>query len=684
MRKECAIIVFLFLFIFSGSLHGRSVTFSFNNAGVLDVVKAISKLTGKSFIVSDQLRGKVTIIGGEKMSVRDAYRVFLTVLKMKGFTTVRAGRIYKIIKTGNITGEPLRVYVGKGYMPATDEYFIKIIPLSFVSATEAQNIIKNFLTSEGKLIAYAPTNVLILRETGKVINTILKIISVIDTSGGEIKMEVIPLKYIPADDMVKIINEIYSLKTSSRVRRFGRKKPVVVKGGFKVISESRTNSVIVLGTEGDMKKVKSLIRKFDIEVGSANSQVHVIYLKYADATELASTIAQLASGLKQAKIKGKVPVAKFQGGIRISADKATNSLIVIASPADYALVKSVVNQLDVPRRQVFVEAAILEISLDKLRDLGISLHGGKLLQEGEAVVLGGEALGGINTLGLTPTSLGGLGGLFLGFLGKMIDLGGGVQVPSVAALLRAIETSNAVNIISTPHLLTSDNEEAEIVVGENVPFITGQNVTSGGNILTSIERKDVGVTLRITPQINESDHVKLKIYQEISQVNPQQPQGINVNQQGIVTRKRSAKTTVVVKDRQTVVIGGLISSQESYSETKVPILGDIPIFGWLFKSRKKSTTKTDLLIFITPYIVKDTRDLVFLNNLHRNTLSNFKEEVGAVNLGKILTVGSQLGIPPVKREEIKKEVIITPYGAKTTTGTSYPSPVTNYSAPVTK
>ncbi len=677
MKKILA--VWIIVILLGTSLYAartRYVSFSFNNADILDVVKAISKLTGKSFVVSDRLRGKVTIIGAEKMTVRDAYRVFLTVLKMKGFTVVRSGKVYKIIQVGKISQEPLRVYVGKGYMPNADEFFIKIIPLEYVSADEIQNVVKNFMSKDGKLIAYAPTNVLIVRDTGKVINTILNILSVLDTTGGEVKMEVIPLKYIPSDDMVKIINEIFSLKSAASNRRF-REKSVVVKGGFKVISESRTNSVIVLGTDTDIKKVKELVRKFDKEVGSATSQVHVIFLRYADATELASTIAQLASGLRKSRPgeKGKTPVAQFEGGaIRITADKSTNSLIVIASPADYALVKNLVAKLDIPRRQVYVEAAILEISLDKLRDLGISFHGGKLLGDGESVVLGGEALGGINTLGLNPTALGGLGGLFLGFLGKMIDLGAGIQVPSVAALIRAIETSNAVNIISTPHLLTSDNEEAEIIVGENVPFITGQNVTSGGNILTTIERKDVGVTLRITPQINESDHVKLKIYQEISQVSPQQPQGVNVNQQGLVTRKRSAKTTVVVKDRQTVVIGGLISSQESFSDTKVPILGDIPILGWLFKSRKKTTTKTDLLIFITPYIVKNDRDLVFLNNLRSDQLDQFKEDVGAVSLGKSIVIKSSFPGPTSNETETPRDVTIT-YG-NSATGETYPSATT--------
>ncbi len=678
MKKFVAIFLFVtILWISPLSATRRYVSFSFNNADILDVVKAVSKLTGKSFVVSDRLRGKVTIIGSEKMSIRDAYRVFLTVLKMKGFTVVRAGRVYKIIQVGRIAEEPLRVYVGKGYMPDADEFFIKIIPLEYVSADEIQSVVKNFMSRDGKLIAYSPTNVLIIRDTGKVINTILNILGVLDTSGGEVKMEIIPLKYIPSDDMVKIINEIFSLKSAARRRGF-RERSVVVKGGFKVISESRTNSIIVLGTDADIKKVKNLVRKFDKEVGSATSQVHVIFLRYADATELASTLGQLAAGLRKIRPgeKRRTPVAQFENGaIRITADKATNSLIVIASPADYALVKNLVSKLDIPRRQVYVEAAILEISLDKLRDLGVSLHGGKLLNEGEAVVLGGEALGGINTLGLNPTALSGLGGLFFGFLGKMLDLGGNVQVPSVAALLRAIETSNAVNIISTPHLLTSDNEEAEIIVGENVPFITGQNVTSGGNILTTIERKDVGVTLRITPQINESDHVKLKIYQEISQVSPQQPQGVNVNQQGLVTRKRSAKTTVVVKDRQTVVIGGLISSQESFSDTKVPILGDIPVIGWFFKSRKKTITKTDLLIFITPYIVKNDQDLVFLNNLRSEQLDQFKEEVGAVSLGKSMVIKSSFPPPPTKETEAPREITISPYSKPATTST-YSSPVT--------
>ena len=686
--KKIKFYVFMLIFMIPYYLNATSISFSFKNTDIMDVVKAVSSLTGKSFLVSDDLRGKITVIGGKKMSVRDAYRAFLTILKMKGYTVIRSGKLYKITKVRNIKGEPLTVYVGSDYVPGSDQFYVKILPLGFVSATEIQNVVKNFMSTNGQLVAYSPANVLILKDTGRAINNVIKVLSLLDTKNGEVNMEILPLKFTPADDMVKIINQIYSVKSSSKSRntRFNKKNAVsIVESNFKVISENRTNSVIVLGNKTDIDKIKDLINKFDVEVGASSGQIHVLFLRNADATELAATISQLATGITARKGKNKKNIAKFSGGIKITADKSTNSLIIMAPPADYALIKSLIAQLDVPRRQVFVEAAILEVSLDKLKDAGISIHGGKLLSDGESIVLGGDALGGLNTLGMSPTSFGSLAGIFLGVMGKSIDIGGGLSIPGAAGLIRAIQTSNALNILSTPHLLTSDNEEAEIIVGENVPFISGQNVTSGGNVMTSVERKDIGITLRITPQINESDQIRLKIYQEISQVSQQQPQGLNVNQQGLVTRKRSAKTTVVVKDRQTVVIGGLISNEENISDSKVPILGDIPILGWLFKSRKRTNSKKDLLIIITPVIIKDHKDIDILRTFHNDTLQDFIEKNGVDGIGKDFEVKNVFNIPITETSDKSGDVIISPIVEKDKTNNvaatyptenTYPSEVT--------
>jgi general secretion pathway protein D len=285
----------------------------------------------------------------------------------------------------------------------------------------------------------------------------------------------------------------------------------------------------------------------------------------------------------------------------------------------------VIDKLDIPRRQVFVEAAIVEVSLTHQRELGLALSGGKVVG-GSAGMIAGSAPGGINTLVITPETIASLSGLFVGGIGETVTLPDGTAIPSFGAILKALASNSNVDILSTPHLLATDNEQAQIVIGENVPFITGQNVTAGGVMQTQIQRQDVGITLRLTPQISEGDTVRLKIYQEISAVSESPPQGFNVNQQGLITRKRSAETTVIAQDKQTVAIGGLMEDQVSESYSRVPILGDIPIIGWLFRDSSRMNRKTNLLLFLTPYIAKGPGGLEQISRQQENAIVEFYRE----------------------------------------------------------
>ncbi|MEC4676280.1 MAG: secretin N-terminal domain-containing protein, partial [Nitrospirota bacterium] len=339
-------------------------------------------------------------------------------------------------------------------------------------------------------------------------------------------------------------------------------------------------------------------------------------------TELAEVLSRIIKGARPQKKnkKGMAALSAFEsaGGINITADEATNSLVIVASPSDYQNLVRVIKQLDKRRRQVFVEAMIVEASIDKLRELGtkwrvMGTHNGEPIGIGGFGTMDGSALQSL-IYGLTGLTGGGMGNYF-DIPMTTIDANGSLvestlSVPGFAALFSMNEFRGAVNVLSTPQLLTSDNQEAEIIVGENVPFISKRerDITTANTVLSSIERKDVGITLRITPQITEGDYVKLDIYQEISSVKQDASDDILISV-GPSTTKRSTQTSVVVKDNQTVVIGGLMEERDEENLAKVPVLGDIPVLGWLFKTKSISKKKTNLLIFITPHVIKDADSL---------------------------------------------------------------------------
>ena len=372
--------------------------------------------------------------------------------------------------------------------------------------------------------------------------------------------------------------------------------------------------------------------------------INVYYLENANAEEMVQVLSGIISRVgapvpprpvPRPPLPGGVPTpsgptavtGEFEGPVSITADKATNALIITASFKDYGKLRDVIKKLDVKRRQVYVEAVIMEIGMDKLREIGVEVQAPIPTTADGAIKntlapIGGTNFGGITTfasqgpIGLTGLAVGVVKGTFKFGNNTFFNIGG---------LLRALQSDSDVNVLSTPQLLTSDNQKAEIVVAQNVPFPTGQSQTVGGNVLTTIERKDVGIILRLTPQIMESDMVKLDVYQEISAVTdtPQSVSGVVV---GPTTNKRSATTTIIVKDKQTVVMGGLVRDNITLSERKIPLLGDIPLLGWLFKFQSRRSEKTNLLIFLTPYVVREPEDLVAIRSQKLDEMGTFLDE----------------------------------------------------------
>lgn len=404
--------------------------------------------------------------------------------------------------------------------------------------------------------------------------------------------------------------------------------PLISKDG-NIIPYLPTNALIITDSYSNIKKLTDIVNILDIEPPKGKGKINVYYLKNASAEDVAKVLTGIVSKVPVGQQAGApatgIRSVSFESGVLVTPDKATNSLVIIASPEDYETLKSVISQLDIKRRQVYVEAAIMEISLDKQRELGIEFRSVEKLNDNRVTSFGGTNFGGIGAATTGPEGFANILGLAVGIVKGTFTFHG-VEFLNIGALVRALQSESDVNILSTPNILTTDNQKAEIMVGENVPFITGKSQGAGGVTLTTIERKDIGITLRLTPQISSDDHVSLEIYQEISAL--AEAAGFDPSVVGPITTKRAANTTVVVKNAQTVAIAGLIRDNKSTIEHKIPLLGDIPLLGWLFKFQTKKAEKTNLMIFLTPHIIKESEDADTILKEKKEKMEEFKKERG--------------------------------------------------------
>lgn len=415
------------------------------------------------------------------------------------------------------------------------------------------------------------------------------------------------------DDRVKGKVTIYAPSKIPVSRVYGVFEQVLELKGFGLVPSDDVVQVLPLN---DMPPVRD---------------IHVYPLQNANAEEISKVLTGIVSRSAQPQVRPRAAAVRggqeFEGVVQVLADPPTNSLIITASPKDYQMIQEVLAKLDIKRRQVYVEAVILEVTLGKNSDWGVNAFGVEDLVPGDYTLFGGSITsGGVGLLSADDLAKAttGLAGLSFGAV-KEFSLGG-TSFFSVGGLVQAVAGDSDINVLSTPQILTSDNQKAEIVVGDNIPIITSQSTTGTAQFQSQIERKDVGITLRLTPQILESDLVKLDVFQEISNVRPDPPQGVDVNEQGIITSKKSATTTVIVQDKQTVVIGGLIEDRVTDTVRKVPFLGDIPLLGWLFKSRSKEKTKTNLMIFLTPHVIRDPDDLLALQQVKSREMLGIIED----------------------------------------------------------
>ncbi len=611
----------------------RGVVLNFNEVDIATMVKFISDLTGRNFILDERVKGKISVYSPSKLSIEEAYNVFVSVMELKGFAVVQSGRVAKIIPTASAKQSGIRLLPQGERAPINENYIAQVIKLENITAQEAMAFLQPMVSKDGQLSVFGPGNLILVVDSSLNIRKLQGIIDIIDTEQTREGVEVIYLKNASAESTATVIRQWLTGSSESKSSgQPGASTSISPSGLGTVLADQRLNALLVFGGQKIKNAVRDMAAKLDVAPPEAISKVNVYYLENTDATEMAKVLEGVIKGISaqaQSATTGQGTSATaaapqtspFESGkVTVTADKASNSLVIMASAADYNNLAQVIKKLDRRSKQVFVQALIAEVSLDKSRELG--------LQTG---VLGGAAINKYLTVAGLYDPLNTLTTLTTAVTTASSALSSSSITASpinITAALKAMEKHDLLNILSTPNILTADNKEAEIVVGENVPFSTGTTVTSA-TTTTSVERKDVGIKLKITPQISEGDYVRLKIEQEISAVKNDKGQAVD-----LVTTTRTAKTSVIVKDKETVVIGGLIQDSEEDVINKVPFLGDIPGLGWLFKTKTKTRKKTNLLILLTPTIIKEGADLTSVSSSQRNTFGDAAKKEGPVDVQK--------------------------------------------------
>ncbi|WP_437288047.1 type II secretion system secretin GspD [Sorangium sp. So ce406] len=627
---------------------GYKVSFNLDEADLPELVKAISNITGRRFIYGGKLRQiKATVYAPEKVTVAEAYSAFLSILASNDLTVIPHGRFLKIVETPGAVSETTPVFGAAAPVPAEDRFVTRLYRLSHIDANDAGGVLTKFKSKDGDVTVYPPGNLLIITDTGSNIQRMLRIVEEIDVGGAGDQLWVQPVHYGSAAEVATKLNEIVDPRAAGGAGgRPGRGGAGGGGTGARIIADDRTNSLIITASEPDYLRVLGILKRLDVPQ-SGEGQVHVLSLQHAGCKELSATLNQVlggGSGGGGAAVGGRgaarnapaVPGSTddiFEGQVKVTCDEASNKLLITSSPHDYAQLRAVIDQLDEPRRQVFIEAVIMDVNVNRSLDFGIGYHAGAPFdtEQGQGLVYGGNNV--VPSVGGLPSQL---GALALGVRGAEIPgsnniFGTGLSIPAFGVVLHALAQDGDSNVLATPHILATDNVPAEISIGQNIPLQT--NVGGGGlNQLASLAggagaaaglgglgglggllgglggaaaRQDVGTKIKVIPHVNDSDQVRLELTEEISDAGAPLEGALGA----IPINKRTASTTLVVRDQQTVVIGGLVRDGTTTSETKIPVLGDIPVLGFLFRQRVRTKTKTNLLLVLTPYVIRDQEDL---------------------------------------------------------------------------
>lgn len=605
-------------------------SFDFPDTDIMEITRHMQKLTGINLILDKDVKGKVSIIAPTPITVGDAWKAYLAALNMAGYSLIKTGAFYKVINARDIRYTPTKIYTGN-YTPDTENYVMRVIALKNVSAAEIARNFRPFMSRYGRIIDIKQTNTIIIADTGSNINRLAKMVKFLDVPGHEESLQIVKVKNSSAQEIAKLLDNILK-GGSGGAARPGSATPrftgVSTGGGSesqssisKIIAEPRTNSIIAMANAEGAKQLRELISKLDVKFASSTSnRVHVYYLNYGDSEELSKTLSSIVSGAAQGpggapggatrftSFAGPTENPIFSAEVKITSDKNNNALVVTASPTDWLTLKDVIGRLDIPRDQVYVEGLILEANVTRNRAFGVEYMGaygtGNVQRSG--FTTNSSSLLSLLATGV-PQSLGGfVAGIGIG-PSRTVNVpkadgtpGADVKVNAVNALIKAVASHQSTNVLATPQILALDNTEATFEVGDTVP-IQNSTIAQGGVQNINTVDQEAKLVLKITPQINKvTRFVKLKINQKIDDFkeDPNAQPG-----RGRPKAVRSAITEVMVRDRDTIAMGGLLRDRESVVTNKVPVLGDIPVLGWLFKNKSRQIEKVNLLFFMTPKIL---------------------------------------------------------------------------------
>jgi len=611
------------------------VKFNLQDADLAELVNHISGLTGKRFIFGDEVRQiRATVVAPEPVTLEEAYQAFLSILNANGMTVVPHGRFLKIVDSGAAATQPTPLIARGEPVPDSDRFVTRLYRLQHASTEDAAPLLEKFKSKDGDISVYAPGKLLIITDTATQIRRLQRILEEIDVGGVGQHLWIEPVHHGSAEALAKQMAEIFELGSASAAAASPNSAGIAgakAQGISKVLADEQLNALIIVGTEPAYLRLLEVMKRLDTETSEA-SKIHILPLQHAIADELAQTLNQMlgsargSGGVGATQSTSGVNAGTFEGELRVTPDKSTNSLIITASNRDFAALQLVIKDLDHARRQVFIEAVVMDLSVSDSNTLGFSFHGGSTLgaQSDSLLLAGFQAQ---NSVGFPAADASLLQGFAAGITGPAIPgtanlLGTGLSVPEFGVVLNAVASSGRSNILATPHIIATDNVAAEISVGENIPLQTNagsglsalsnaaSSATSAASLLAGLggtgaaPRQDVGNKIKITPHINESNQVRLEIEQESS------AQGATSGSLGAVSiTKRTANTTVIVQDQQTVVIGGLMNDSDTTTRTKVPVLGDLPLLGALFRSTVTEKSKKNLLLVLTPHVIRDQEDL---------------------------------------------------------------------------
>jgi general secretion pathway protein D len=609
------------------------VSLSLQNAELADLVRAMEELTGKRFMVLASPKSfQATVVAPEKVTVAEAYQAFLSILAANHLTAIPQGRFYKIIDTQDAAHEaPVRL--PKEGVPAEERFITYVHRVRHVSAEEVSaGVLAKLVSRDGSIIPYG--NLLLVTDTGTNVQRMMRVLDEIDVGQDEDKVWLEPLQYAASADVKKELDDLFQSRTGDKSQdKAPRPAPAAETDAHvtRIVALDRPNALLVVGSKGGYGRLLELLRVIDV-ASPSEGRMHVVMLEHADAKKLVDSLNQAVSAAQAPSSSGggMKPVGALEAQVKVSAEETNNALIVTASAHDFAAIREVIRALDRPRRQVYIEAVVMDLDVQRGTQIASGLHGFGDISS--ALGTGSLLYGGSNPLAslALPTDPTALQGLVLGVRGPSFPvpdflqpLLGTSSIPGLGFFLDAVSTTSDSDILQTPHVLATDNVPATIYVQLNTSLQknassyglpttgSGSSTSAAGSLAllsapAAANYGKIGPKIKITPHLNESDDVRLDVEETISDLTADPPQG-NLGTVNFV--ERGAQTTLTVRDQHTVMIGGLVRDKVTHSATKVPVLGDIPILGALFRSTQDVTEKANLVLVLTPYIVRDEDDM---------------------------------------------------------------------------